>query len=154
VNHARVTAVPPEPAGTWLMPRSLAHPDKLATAMRLIAADGSLSTRIDLTSVAFYEYRQQELARGLPPGRYGADRDVMAAFISGLPHYANWRGIDFDKAVTAGPKKYGGCRALERHPYAIGTEVRRHPVGRLPKNSARAAPSERPRRSGPGGKAS
>jgi hypothetical protein len=40
VNHDRVTGVPPEPAGTWLMSWSLAHPDKLATAMRLIAAGG------------------------------------------------------------------------------------------------------------------
>jgi hypothetical protein len=40
VNHDPVTGVPPEPAGTWLMSQSLAHPDKLATAMRLIAADG------------------------------------------------------------------------------------------------------------------
>ena len=40
MNHDAVTGVPPEPAGTWLMSRSLAHPDKLATAMRLIAAGG------------------------------------------------------------------------------------------------------------------
>lgn len=38
MNHSQVTAVPPEPAGTWLTSQSLAHPDKLATAMRLIAA--------------------------------------------------------------------------------------------------------------------
>ena len=40
MNHDRVTGVPPESAGTWLMSQSLANPDKLATAMRLIAAGG------------------------------------------------------------------------------------------------------------------
>ena len=38
MNHNHATAVQAEPAGTWLTSQSLAHPDKLVTAMRLIAA--------------------------------------------------------------------------------------------------------------------
>ena len=94
--------------------------------------DPSLNTRIDLASVAFYEYRQQGPDRGLPAQDYVTDRDVMAALISDLRHYADWRGIDFDEAAIAGTRKYNERRALEANPYAIGAEVRRQPDGRLP----------------------
>ena len=55
MKHDRVTGVPPEPAGTWLMFQSLAHPDKLATAMRLIAA-GSRSNDACLHARQFLEH--------------------------------------------------------------------------------------------------
>jgi hypothetical protein len=94
--------------------------------------DPSLNERIDLAWVAIFEYRQNGPDRGLPEEDYRTDRDVMAALISDLRHYADWRGIDFDEAATAGGRKYNERRALEWHPYAIGAEVRRQPDGHLP----------------------
>ena len=54
MNHDRTTAVP-IPAGTWLMAQSLANQDKLATAMRLIAA-GNRSNDACLHARQFLEH--------------------------------------------------------------------------------------------------
>jgi hypothetical protein len=64
----------------------------------------------------------------------------MAALIGDMRHYADWRGIDFGRAVAAGNSAYFQHRAGEEYPYSLGEEVE-HPQprpgqARIPRNTA------------------
>jgi hypothetical protein len=83
VTHDLATAVP-VPAGTWLMAQSLANQDKLATAMRLIAA-GNRSNDACLHARQFLEHAL-DAARGRP--LTSADYRHAADLLDGDGHAA------------------------------------------------------------------
>ena len=98
--------------------------------------------RLDLASRVFYYFRQQAGNTEPPAYEYLSDQDLMAALIGDMRHYADWRGIDFGRAVAAGNSAYFQHRDEEEYPYSLGEEVE-HPESRSgedsPEHSARAA---------------
>jgi len=97
--------------------------------------DLSRSERLDLASRMFYDYRQHAGDMDPPAYEYLSDRDLMAALIGDMRHYADWRGIDFDSAITAGNAAYLQRRAQEEYPYSLGEEVE-HPQRHRDQESA------------------
>ena len=85
--------------------------------------------RLDLASRVFYYFRQQAGNTEPPAYEYLSDQDLMAALIGDMRHYADWRGIDFGRAVAAGNSAYFQHRAGEEYPYSLGEEVE-HPQPR------------------------
>ena len=98
--------------------------------------------RLNLASRVFYYFRQQAGNNEPPAYEYLSDQDLMAALIGDMRHYADWRGIDFARAVAAGNSAYFQRRDEEEYPYSLGEEVE-HPESRSgedsPEHSARAA---------------
>jgi hypothetical protein len=85
--------------------------------------------RLDLASRVFYYFRQQAGNTDPPAYEYLSDQDLMAALIGDMRHYADWRGVDFGKAVAAGNSAYFQHRAEEEYPYSLGEEAE-HPQPR------------------------
>ena len=85
--------------------------------------------RLDLASRVFYYFRQQAGNTEPPAYEYLSDQDLMAALIGDMRHYADWRGIDFGRAVAAGNSAYFQHRDEEEYPYSLGEEVE-HPQPR------------------------
>ena len=85
--------------------------------------------RLDLASRVFYYFRQQAGNTDPPAYEYLSDQDLMAALIGDMRHYADWRGVDFGRAVAAGNSAYFQHRAGEEYPYSLGEEVE-HPQPR------------------------
>lgn len=54
--------------------------------------------------------------------RLSAD-DVVPGLLTGLRHFADRQGIDFDEALTASSRTYAVQRRSEEHPYQVGQEV-------------------------------
>jgi hypothetical protein len=90
--------------------------------------------RLNLASRVFYYFRQQAGNNEPPAYEYLSDQDLMAALIGDMRHYADWRGIDFDRAVAAGNSAYFQHRDEEEYPYSLGEEVE-HPEPRSGQNS-------------------
>ena len=86
-------------------------------------SDLSRNERLDLASRVFYEFRQQVDDMNPPAYEYLPDQDLMTALIGDMRHYADWRGIDFDSAITAGNAAYYQRRNEEEYPYSLGEEV-------------------------------
>ena len=82
--------------------------------------------RLNLASRVFYYFRQQAGNNEPPAYEYLSDQDLMAALIGDMRHYADWRGIDFDRAVAAGNSAYFQHRDEEDYPYSLGEEVEHH----------------------------
>ena len=85
--------------------------------------------RLDLASRVFYYFRQQAGNTEPPVYEYLSDQDLMAALIGDMRHYADWRGIDFGRAVAAGNSAYSQHRNEEEYPYSLGEEAE-HPQPR------------------------
>ena len=81
--------------------------------------------RLDLASRVFYYFRQQAGNTEPPAYEYLSDQDLMAALIGDMRHYADWRGIDFGRAVAAGNSAYFQHRDEEEYPYSLGEEAER-----------------------------
>lgn len=90
--------------------------------------------RLNLASRVFYYFRQQAGDNEPPAYEFLSDQDLMAALIGDMRHYADWRGIDFDRAVTAGNSAYFQHRDEEEYPYSLGEEVE-HPQSRSGEDS-------------------
>jgi hypothetical protein len=90
--------------------------------------------RLNLASRVFYYFRQQAGNNEPPAYEYLSDQDLMAALIGDMRHYADWRGIDFARAVDAGNSSYFQRRDEEEYPYSLGEEVE-HPEPRLSRDS-------------------
>jgi hypothetical protein len=90
--------------------------------------------RLDLASRVFYYFRQQAGNTDPPVYEYLDDQDLMAALIGDMRHYADWRGIDFGRAVAAGNSAYFQHRNEEEYPYSLGEEVE-HPQPRTGQDS-------------------
>ena len=85
--------------------------------------------RLDLAARVFYYFRQQAGNNEPPAYEYLSDQDLMAALIGDMRHYADWRGIDFSRAVATGNSAYFQHRDEEEYPYSLGEEVE-HPEPR------------------------
>jgi hypothetical protein len=85
--------------------------------------DLTRSERLDLASRVFFDFRQQADAMDLPAYEYLNDEELMTALLGDMRHYADWRGIDFDRALEAANTDYRSRRNEEEHPYALGQEV-------------------------------
>ena len=81
--------------------------------------------RLDLASRVFYYFRQQAGNTEPPAYEYLSDQDLVAALIGDMRHYADWRGIDFGRAVAAGNSAYFQHRNEEEYPYSLGEEAER-----------------------------
>jgi hypothetical protein len=85
--------------------------------------DLTRSERLNLASRVFYDFRQQAGDMDPPAYEYLSDQDLMTALLGDLRHYADWRGIDFDRAIAAGNAAYYQRRDEEEYPYSLGEEV-------------------------------
>jgi hypothetical protein len=85
--------------------------------------DLSRSERLNLASSVFSDFRQQAGSMDPPAYEYLSDQDLMTALLEDMRHYADWRGIDFPRALENSESAYRRRRNGEEHPYALGQEV-------------------------------
>lgn len=85
--------------------------------------DLTRSQRLDLASRVFYGFRQQAGDMDPPAYEYLSDQDLMTTLLGDLRHYADWRGIDFDRAIADGNAAYYSRRGEEEYPYSLGEEA-------------------------------
>jgi hypothetical protein len=78
--------------------------------------DLTRSERLNLASRVFYGFRQQAGGMDPPAYEYLSDQDLMTVLLGDLRHYADWRGIDFDRAIAAGNAAYYQRRDEEEYP--------------------------------------